>query len=112
MGDGPLRPCTYPSTDARYMKDCLTCLQNAGTTQNIIAGETPIYTGSSMTYAHTQYHGGSYDDVPIRAKIPYWQSVGFDSLSRPGTCASCRVSTNSTCRPCASSTSCGAILRG
>src|SRR5215831_2008094 len=37
------------------------------------------------------------------------QSVGSDFLSRPGTRASCRVSTSSTCRPCASSTSCGAI---
>ena len=30
-------------------------------------------------------------------------------LSRPGTRASCRVSTSSTCNPCASNTSCGAI---
>ena len=37
------------------------------------------------------------------------QSVGSDFLSRPGTCASCRVSTSSTCKPCPSSTSCGAI---
>lgn len=69
VGDGPLRICIYPPTDARYMKDCLACLQNART-QNIIAEETLVYPGSSMTYAHTQYHEGSYDEVPIRAKIP------------------------------------------
>lgn len=37
------------------------------------------------------------------------QSLGSDFLSRPGTCARCRVSASSTAKPCPSSNSCGAI---
>ena len=69
VGHGPLRLCQYDATDARYLSDCVNCLKQAGT-QKIIAGKTPIYDGSSTMYAHTQYHAGSYDNVPVRKNIP------------------------------------------
>lgn len=68
-GSGPLRLCKFDSTDPLYMRDCVNCLQQAGT-QNIVAGETPVYEGSSSTYEQTQYHVGSYGDVPVRKNIP------------------------------------------
>ena len=68
-GSVPLRLCTFVSTDPRYMRDCVNCLQQAGT-QNIVAGETPVYEGSSSTYEQTQYHEGSYSNVPVRKNIP------------------------------------------
>jgi hypothetical protein len=51
------------------MTDCANCLVNA-TLFNITSGVTPVYAGSNMTYAQTQYHQGSYDNVPVRANIP------------------------------------------
>lgn len=69
VGNGPLRLCKFDATDSRYLSDCVNCLQQAGT-RNIVAGETPVYDGSSMTYAHTQYHAGSCDNVPVRKNIP------------------------------------------
>jgi hypothetical protein len=68
-GNGPLRLCKFDSTDPLYMRDCVNCLQQAGT-QNIVAGQTPVYDGSSSTYEKTQYHVGSYDNVPVRKNIP------------------------------------------
>jgi len=69
VGSVPLRLCTFDSTDPRYMSDCVNCLQQAGT-QNIVEGETPVYAGSSSTYEQTQYHEGSYGNVPVRKNIP------------------------------------------
>jgi len=68
-GMGPLRTCMHSPTDARYMKDCVNCLRNAGVT-NIVSGVTPVYAGAGSTYEKTQYHVGSYTNVPVRAAIP------------------------------------------
>lgn len=67
-GAGPLRTCRYPTGDARCMSDCAQCMSNAGVT-NIVAGVTPLYAGCAETYAGTQYHGGSYKGVPVRANL-------------------------------------------
>jgi hypothetical protein len=67
-GSGPLRLCNLDSADPRYLRDCVNCLQQAGT-QNIVAGQTPLYDGSPDTYQATQYHQGSAN-VPIRKNIP------------------------------------------
>jgi hypothetical protein len=64
-----LRLCKYASTDPLYMRDCANCCKDAGTV-NIIAGATPVYAGSASTYMKTQYHVGSYNNVPVRANIP------------------------------------------
>ena len=68
-GNGPLRLCKYAPADPLYMRDCVNCLQHAGT-QNIVAGQTHVYDGSPDTYQTTQYHLGSYANVPIRKNIP------------------------------------------
>jgi hypothetical protein len=68
-GNGPLQLCKFDSTDPLYMRDCVNCLRQTGT-QNIVAGQTPVYEGSSMTYEQTQYHEGSYVNVPLRKNIP------------------------------------------
>jgi len=69
FGNGPLRTCKYLPGDPLYLTDCVNCLKNAGLT-NIVAGVTPFYAGSSGTYGQTQYHKGSYQNVPVRANIP------------------------------------------
>jgi peptidoglycan hydrolase-like protein with peptidoglycan-binding domain len=68
-GSGPLRLCKFDSADPLYLRDCVNCLHQAGT-QNIAAGQTPVYDGSPDTYQATQYHKGSYANVPIRKNIP------------------------------------------
>ncbi len=68
-GTGPLRLCKYQPTDPLYMTDCVNCCKAAGTF-DIVAGTTPFYTGAEATYATTQYHKGSYTNVPVRANIP------------------------------------------
>lgn len=69
VGTGPLRACQYPAGDSRYMKDCAQCLSNA-TLTNITAGVTAVYEGNSLDYGETQYHQGSYNNVPVRKNIP------------------------------------------
>jgi hypothetical protein len=69
VGTIPLRPCKYQQTDPLYMTDCVNCMKNA-TLTNIVAGVTPFYAGSAGTYGQTQYHTGSYRNVPVRANIP------------------------------------------
>lgn len=68
VGAGPLRLCRYAPGDPRWMSDCVNCLRSAGT-QPIVAGTTPVYEGSQQTYARTQYHPGTYSNVPIRKNI-------------------------------------------
>jgi peptidoglycan hydrolase-like protein with peptidoglycan-binding domain len=65
----PLRICQYAAGDPRYLTGCAACLGAAGTV-NIQAGVTPVYAGAPLTYAQTQYHEGSYQNVPVRANIP------------------------------------------
>jgi hypothetical protein len=69
VGTGPLRICQYQPSDTRYMADCANCLASA-TLTNITSGVTPVYAGSQLTYGQTQYHKGSYQNVPVRANIP------------------------------------------
>lgn len=69
VGTGPLRACQYPDGDSRYLKDCAQCLSNA-TLTNITAGVTPVFSGNSLDFAQTQYHQGSYNNVPVRKNIP------------------------------------------
>jgi peptidoglycan hydrolase-like protein with peptidoglycan-binding domain len=69
FGNGALRLCQYAASDSRYMSDCANCLRSA-TLTNIVAGVTPLFAGSPNTYAATQYHKGSYQNVPVRANIP------------------------------------------
>jgi peptidoglycan hydrolase-like protein with peptidoglycan-binding domain len=69
VGAGALRVCQYQASDARYLTDCANCLASA-TLTNITAGVTPVYAGSQLTYGQTQYHIGSYQNVPVRANIP------------------------------------------
>jgi hypothetical protein len=69
VGSGALRPCKYEASDPLYMRDCINCLKSAGA-ENIVAGETPQYEGASGMYEHTQYHAGSYQNVPVRKNIP------------------------------------------
>lgn len=61
--------CKYNESDPNYLTDCRKCATDAGT-HDIIADETPYYTGSIHTYRKTQYHPGSYKNVPIRKNIP------------------------------------------
>jgi hypothetical protein len=68
-GSGPLRLCKFDPADPLYLRDCVNCLRQAGT-QKIVAGQTPTYDGSPDTYQATQYHQGSYANVPIRKNIP------------------------------------------
>ncbi len=67
-GTGPLRTCRYPAGDSRCMTDCAACMSQAGAT-NIVAGVTPWYAGCAESYAATQYHKGSYSNVPVRANL-------------------------------------------
>ena len=68
VGTGPLRTCRYPAGDPRSMSDCAQCMSSAGQ-MNIVAGVTPFYAGCAETYAATQYHAGSYANVPVRANL-------------------------------------------
>jgi peptidoglycan hydrolase-like protein with peptidoglycan-binding domain len=68
-GNLPLRLCRYAPDDALYMKDCANCCKEAGTF-DILAGQTPVFAGAQTKYDFTEYHAGSYTDVPVRANIP------------------------------------------
>lgn len=69
VGTGALRECKYPAGDPMRMNDCANCCKAAGTF-DIVAGVTPVYAGSAVTYNLTKYHKGSYANVPVRANIP------------------------------------------
>jgi len=70
IGRGPLRICKYDAGDARYMRDCVNCLKSAPAV-TIQSGVTPWYAGAAAgeVYAQTQYHVGSYSNVPQRDQI-------------------------------------------
>ncbi len=71
-GSGPLRACQYGQGDARYLTDCANCMAAATPLLQITAGQTLWYAGApaSAVYQKTQYHIGSYSNVPDRSKIP------------------------------------------
>lgn len=61
-----LRLCRYPSSDARYMRDCKTCAQAAR--QRDITRGMPVYTGASLSYQPTKYYpSAECSGVPDRA---------------------------------------------
>jgi len=68
IGHGPLIPCKYDASDPKFQTDCINCLKGAPPV-TITAGTTPYYAGATDTYAQTQYHVGSYNNVPQRDKI-------------------------------------------
>jgi hypothetical protein len=61
--------CQYVKNNSRYLTDCKNCALNIGK-QDIVADETPYYKGSNNTFKKTQYHPGSYKNVPIRKEFP------------------------------------------
>ncbi|WP_263359024.1 peptidoglycan-binding domain-containing protein [Acidicapsa ligni] len=67
-GHAALNPCKYPQGDSRFQADCVNCLKSAPPV-TITSGTTLWYEGASGTYARTQYHVGSYSNVPQRSKI-------------------------------------------
>lgn len=68
-GSGKLLICKYQSEDLRFMKDCKTCMQDAGQ-QDIKEGITPYYKGSKYKFVPTKYYRkASYTSVPIRKNI-------------------------------------------
>jgi peptidoglycan hydrolase-like protein with peptidoglycan-binding domain len=68
-GAGPLLVCKYAPADAKYMKDCKSCLRDAGLVQ-IHQGD-PVFAGSSLSLQPTQYYPStSYTGVPERRNIP------------------------------------------
>jgi hypothetical protein len=68
FGQADLNPCRYAPDDARFQSDCVNCLRSAPPV-TITSGTTPWYAGAPDTYAQTQYHVGSYSNVPERAKV-------------------------------------------
>lgn len=69
FGDGPLRECKYPASDARYLRDCQQCARAAGTV-DIQMGKTPFYEGAQHRYEITDYYKKeSYPGVPVRKNL-------------------------------------------
>lgn len=70
FGRAPLVPCKFPAEDPKFQTDCVNCAKNAPAVTNT-AGVTPFYAGAppGSVYQHTQYHVGSYSNVPQRDKI-------------------------------------------
>jgi len=68
IGTGALIACKYTSDDPKFQADCVNCLKNAAPV-TITSGQTPWYAGAPDNYAQTQYHLGSYSNVPTRAAI-------------------------------------------
>ncbi len=69
FGNGDLRLCKYAEDDARYLNDCVVCMQEAASI-TIEAGTTPFYEGSSGVFNPTQYHRETrLEDVPVRAAV-------------------------------------------
>ena len=61
--------CKFEEGGLGYLTDCKNCALEAGK-QDIVADETPYYEGSNHTYRKTQYHPGSYKNVPVRKNFP------------------------------------------
>jgi hypothetical protein len=77
VGSGPLRLCKFKPSDPRFLRDCLTCLADAGSTR-IESGVTRWYerpAGNTVAEAGvyhptSNYKTADYDGVPIRKNIP------------------------------------------
>jgi peptidoglycan hydrolase-like protein with peptidoglycan-binding domain len=69
VGHAALRTCRYPSTDVKYMTDCVNCAKSLPAVS--IHEGTPVYKGASIVFAPTQYYSSAnYEGVPERAKFP------------------------------------------
>jgi putative peptidoglycan binding protein len=86
IGAGSLRRCRFPSTDPRFMADCVRC---AAETRLDVGPTTPLHPGTTETLRPTQYHAGTkYKAVPDRARLgcdwPYavrrYNGGGVDSF--------------------------------
>jgi hypothetical protein len=66
----PLVPCKYDSGDPKFLTDCVNCAKNAPAV-TITSGSTPFFNGApaGSMYQQTQYHVGTYSNVPQRDKI-------------------------------------------
>lgn len=68
-GKGKLVLCRYQPGDPRFMKDCKTCMSQAGQ-HDIKEGITPYYKGSKHTFVPTKYYkNASYTTVPVRKNV-------------------------------------------
>jgi peptidoglycan hydrolase-like protein with peptidoglycan-binding domain len=87
-GTDPLRVCRFSQTDSRFLTGCAECLAAAGY-QDIVAGTTPLFPGSTSCYQPTALRNGftRYSGVPVRGAIgcdwPYavrrYNGSGMDS---------------------------------
>jgi peptidoglycan hydrolase-like protein with peptidoglycan-binding domain len=68
FGHAALVACKYPQGDEKYQTDCVNCLK-AAPAVIITAAVSPWYDGAGDKYDKTQYHLGSYTNVPQRDKI-------------------------------------------
>ena len=71
-GQGALRMCQYQPGDPGYLAGCAGCMAAATPLLQITAGTTLWYASAAAAdvYKKTQYHVGSYANVPDRPKIP------------------------------------------
>jgi peptidoglycan hydrolase-like protein with peptidoglycan-binding domain len=68
IGAGPLRGCRHPATDARFQRDCHTCVGEAPALT--LTTGSPCFIGSTLAFTPTRYHPEtSYKDVPDRARL-------------------------------------------
>jgi peptidoglycan hydrolase-like protein with peptidoglycan-binding domain len=68
IGDGPLRPCKYRTSDPLFQRDCRQCALTAP--RRRIGPDTPLYPGASETLQPTKYHPEKqYDDAPDWTKF-------------------------------------------
>ncbi|MCH7667224.1 MAG: peptidoglycan-binding protein [Acidobacteria bacterium] len=69
IGSGPLRLCKFEPDDPRHLRDCVRCLEDAGS-RDITEGVTRLHAGTQHRYVPTQYYRkSSYAGVPRREKI-------------------------------------------
>ncbi len=91
IGSGGLTTCKYQPGDPLFHADCVNCLKQARPAISIVAGATPFFNGAATgeVYEKTQYHVGSYANVPLRNQVgcdwPYavrrYNGGGPDSYS-------------------------------
>jgi hypothetical protein len=67
IGTGSLRRCRFPSTDPRFMADCLRCAAEARVD---VGPTTSLHPGTTETLRPTQDHTSTtYKGVPDRARL-------------------------------------------
>ncbi len=71
FGTEALRPCKFAADDARFMKDCKNCAQDAGV-HDIVENVTLWFDGTTDIYHSTRYYDYGrldFSGVPVRAKF-------------------------------------------